>query len=360
MSDSTLGLTFSDHIIRVAEYLGVAYYGAAGDQAAQAPTDTHDLDMCKRIVNDGYRRFLGESPLWRFLTVPVQIQFKTRYTGTVTSVQGVTTGFTDSAQTGYGDDFFNGYNIYLTHNTTTSGNTLGVDVYTVTDYTSATGAFVVTRQTIGGGVSASLDLVVADSYEMAASNCVYGQNYRYYLPDDFAGSVMTPFTYDVGGPRIEVAEVDELRIRELRVGANSSGTPSVCAIRKINNDNTATGNRWELIVWPIPTGLNRLTAVYRRFPNKLSSLTDSSVAGFQHDDTVVAAAIAAAEIQRNDTVGAREQVYQQALARSRKLDARSASGKVADFGDRSEERASGRPLNYYGVTNYNGSDVSGY
>jgi hypothetical protein len=38
MSEPTSVLTFSDLILEVAYKLGIAYYGAAGDGAAQVPT----------------------------------------------------------------------------------------------------------------------------------------------------------------------------------------------------------------------------------------------------------------------------------------------------------------------------------
>lgn len=65
----TLGLTFQDLILRVAEYLGVADYSGG---TAAVPTDPHDLDVCKRLVNDGYARFLTEKE-WFFLEVTMTI-----------------------------------------------------------------------------------------------------------------------------------------------------------------------------------------------------------------------------------------------------------------------------------------------
>jgi hypothetical protein len=62
-STPTLGMTFQDLIVRVAEYLGVADYSGT---TAGVPTDAHDLDLCKRLVNDGYARFVAERN-WHFL-----------------------------------------------------------------------------------------------------------------------------------------------------------------------------------------------------------------------------------------------------------------------------------------------------
>lgn len=343
MSDPTLALSYDDYRIRVAEYLGIAYLGAAGNEAAQLPTDAHDLDLVSRLVNDGYRRFIGENDRWNFLNVPLVLQFVQQYSGTATG--GGTTSLVNSGLANvYANSFFNGYSLRVTHANGT------VDVYVVTSYTGASGTF---------GFTAGTTVAVGDTYELAAATAVEGQNFRYYLPDDFYGLVLDPFTYDVGGPRISINPVDEGRIRELFTGANTSGTPSVVAFRAINTTVTTTAKRWEALFWPKPSGTDRIYATYKRFPNKLATGTDRSVAGYQHDDTIMAAVIAEAERQRGDSIGPREQAYQAALKRSMKIDARSSPTRSRDYGDRSEDMGGGRrPLNYYGVSTYNGNTLN--
>lgn len=70
MATPTLGLTFNDIILYVAEYLGVADYSGG---TAAVPTDAHDLDMCKRISNNGYARFINDNSTWNFLNGEVVI-----------------------------------------------------------------------------------------------------------------------------------------------------------------------------------------------------------------------------------------------------------------------------------------------
>jgi hypothetical protein len=250
--------------IRVAEYLGVADYSGG---AAAVPSDAHDLDMVKRLVNDGYRRFINENPRWNFLAVPLTLTFGT---GTVNS-----------------------------------------------------------------------------------------ENWRYYLPDDFYGILLNPFTYDTDGPRITINPTDEGRIRSLRAGNDVTGQPALVAFRPINVIASATGSRWEALFWPEPSGTETVTAVYRRYPAALSSNSDVSVAGFQHDDAVLKGAIAAAELEKHDTIGAREKAYKDALGRSLELDSKATPTRRTDYGDRSEDRGrfGQRPLNYYGVSTYNGVSI---
>lgn len=71
MSEPNAALTYSDLILAVAERLGVAYYGVAGNEAAQVPpvaTMPYELDRCKRFVQDGIRMFMADAPPngWRW------------------------------------------------------------------------------------------------------------------------------------------------------------------------------------------------------------------------------------------------------------------------------------------------------
>lgn len=72
MPQPTLSLTFQDYIIRVAEFLGFASYGST---VAGVPTDTHDLEVCKRIVNDGLRMFHNANPNWNWRHLLFEITF---------------------------------------------------------------------------------------------------------------------------------------------------------------------------------------------------------------------------------------------------------------------------------------------
>lgn len=72
MSEPTLRLTFNDLILRTAEFLGIADYTSS---VAGIPTDAHDLDLCKRLVNDGYREFIRAKSNWQFLSVLLTVTF---------------------------------------------------------------------------------------------------------------------------------------------------------------------------------------------------------------------------------------------------------------------------------------------
>lgn len=344
MADPSLALTYDDFRIRVAEYLGIAYLGVNGDQAAQLPVDAHDLDLVSRIVNDGYRRFVATNPKWNFLNAPFSIKFVPQLSGTATG--GSITTLVDPTLGGASNPngHFIGYGLRVTHLDGT------IDVYAVTGSTSSPGTLT---------FSAGTAVAAGDTYELAQGTAVEGQNYRYYLPDDFYGILLTPFTYDVGGPRLTINVASESELRELRAGANTSGTVSTCSFRPVPATNVSSGKRWEVLFWPSPNGVDRVTALYKKFPGKLTTGTDKSVAGFEHDDTILAACIAEAERQRGDKLQEREQMYQLKLQASLALDQRATPTRSREFGDRSEDRApfGRRPLNYYGVSTYNGTRI---
>ena len=75
-------LTFRDYIIAVAEELGCADYGAAGDEAAQVPSDPDHLALCRKLVNRGLADFYADER-WDFLYPVLDITLRT------TAVPGV-------------------------------------------------------------------------------------------------------------------------------------------------------------------------------------------------------------------------------------------------------------------------------
>ena len=87
MAEPTLGLTFQDYILRVAEFLAVAGYGTDGTGIAAIPTDIHNLELCKRIVNDGWRKFYNSNPDWNWMRPTFTITFNADGTGS-TNVDG--------------------------------------------------------------------------------------------------------------------------------------------------------------------------------------------------------------------------------------------------------------------------------
>lgn len=253
MAEPTSALTLRDLVIRVAEYLGIAYYGADGSEEAQVPENSHDLELCKRLVNDGIRMFIQDNAKW----------FWTR-------------------------------RLY----------TLTVD---------------------GTGLLATS--VAADPG-------------RYAMPQDFGGDAYGRWTFgDSQNVWPEVVTVPEHVIRQWRsVGTSQSGIPRYAAFRRIPASDMGVlegRNRWEVIFYPDPGQEYTLLYPYRHSFTALSDLDeDRPPAGYEHDETIAAATLAKAELDRDDTEGARYKYYQRCLQNSMSIDMQSAPNTVGPNLDR--------------------------
>lgn len=73
-------ITFRQLRIRVAEALGVAYYGSDGTQSAQPPQDLHDLNRVDRAITDGLATFYGAHD-WYWLQPVVTVTLSPDGTG---------------------------------------------------------------------------------------------------------------------------------------------------------------------------------------------------------------------------------------------------------------------------------------
>lgn len=86
ISAPSCAYSFRDLIIRVADYLGVA--DNSGDAPA-VPSEAHNLSLCKRLANDGFRRFAmcdsADPSLkgykWSFLSQPHSLTLNADGTG---------------------------------------------------------------------------------------------------------------------------------------------------------------------------------------------------------------------------------------------------------------------------------------
>lgn len=339
MADPTLNLTFQQMQIRIADFLGIADRSGS---ALAVPTDAKNLELVKRLVNDGYRRFIAESEKWNFLNVPLTINFAAQLTGTITAKDATHVTIGGFAGT-YANDFFNGFEFTIDNDSTTKST------YTVVDYVGATGQFQV--------AAVGADVAVGDTLLIAGANNVEGIAWRYYLPDDFYGIWRIPLTYAPNGPRVRIVEVTEEEIREMRAGQVTTGDPLYAAFRPINTVATTTSRRYEALFWPEPSSAIPVTGIYKRFPAALSANGDVSVAGFHHDGTILAAAFAAAEMYRHDKIGIHEQMYQAKLVTSKKLDAHATPRQNRPYGDMSDGTSPLRTSDQYRPASYDGVDL---
>ena len=83
MAEPTGNYTFDGLILRVAELVGIASYGTDGSGVAAIPTDAHDLDKCKRVVNDAIKMFISDAPVngWLWMKRLMEVTFDVAGTG---------------------------------------------------------------------------------------------------------------------------------------------------------------------------------------------------------------------------------------------------------------------------------------
>lgn len=214
MAEPTSALSIEDLILRIAREIGVADYGSDGQQEAMVPVDPHDLDLCRRIVNDGIRMFIKSSPPngWRWQRRIMSVTVTaTEITGTADSTSTTTLVDLTLATTYDTDDDLNGYWIYITDGT-------GEGSYAqVTDYTALTGTVTVADWLSISGNAGGTDPVADDTFIITPIEVIEGEIYRYPLPENYGGSTDGPITYKADSNHSQLIEwCDESYIRTRR------------------------------------------------------------------------------------------------------------------------------------------------
>jgi hypothetical protein len=293
VAESTLSLTFEDLARSTAFYLG---WGRKAD-AAEGLT-AGQVSHVLAANNAGYRKFLGSFE-WSFLYPSVSAVLFGTVNGTAEA--GLTT--TVTATTALFFPTMIGQSIVfdaVAGAPFTAGNS-----YTITGYTSST---IITVNTTAAADSSRLFRITP--------------NGQYRLADDFGG---------VYGNRVRFSN-DEGWVKQLTItaegivggylqGSTSSARPEYVAFRPLTTDGV-TGQRFEMLTWPIPD--SNYTVRFRQLVNPNALLTTLyPYGGMQHAETLRLACTSAAEAMFNDGPGAEEAKYQRALADSMRRDQRS-------------------------------------
>lgn len=120
----------------------------------------------------------------------------------------------------------------------------------------------------------------------------------YDMPDDFGGTIMPLSVVNASASsrrRLKKQSIDY--IRALQAMDSQTGVPRYFAVH--NKAHTpATGQRWEMVVYPTPTATEDgqvLTHRYIHVPNILTNTNIYPVGGAQYSQVILAAHMAAAE-----------------------------------------------------------------
>jgi len=303
MSEPTINLAFLDLYTEVADYLG---WG-------RTPT-TARVAEAKRYVNNGYRRFLypidprtSKAYHWSFLAPEATIIAWPTTGGSMTVTDSTTV--TDTSNTPFHASMI--------------GHTIVADdsenEYTITAYTSTS---VVTIGTTGTTDTGEAFTITADG--------------TYSLPDDFGGLIDGP-AFDSTGGLSDIRERTVAWMRDrIAGGGTQTGEMDSFAIQPMTFA-TATGQRYEILVGPIPTADKTLYYRYRINPAKLSADTDYPYGGPAHAETILELSLAAAEERLQDGQDFHQVRAQRLLAASIDLDASFKGRNLGYCGDYSDD-----------------------
>ncbi len=263
MAEPTSALGFYDLILRIAEKAGMAYYGSAGQGKAIVPVDAFNLDKVKRIVNDGFRKFVASSPVrgWHWQERIAKIALSAAESGTATSEDSATT-LIDTTNRDEANDYFNDWILTITGGT-------GVGEYaTITDFDQGTSTI-----TFSGGLSGGSTPDTTSVYRVEKVNL---------LPEDFNGEVDGPITFAAATNRGSHIEwVGEASIRSNRADFITTGYTLRAAVRPYQPVAGVLGTtrRWELIVDPAPVAADTLEFPYTSHFNSMRCETGIATGG---------------------------------------------------------------------------------
>lgn len=289
MSESTLAITLTDIQDAVCNYCG---YGA-DYSALTAGSETAEVDG---YIKRGLRQFYwpigitGRMHRWSFL----------RPTQTIYLYPTMTEVCQSSTVTSTGDTLTSDDTDDLLFYTTMVGESL----------VAADG----TSYTISAVASEGASACTVSSDSSADDNTAFTitADGDYPLPDDF-GQIEGTFRFPVGTGYAAPILVGEADIRQKRVISNETGFPRYVAIRPKTTTN-ASGQRFELCVFPTPDAVYAMTYRYSVLPNALvSSTNEYPYGGAMHGETILQSCLAAAEAGINDAQGTHKALFLERL-----------------------------------------------
>lgn len=262
MAEPTGVLSFEDLVMRLAELLEVADWDTTDGTMLVPVTNKYSLEQCVRYANNGIRMFIADAPPkgWKWMKRIHSLTMAITYTGTATG-GGATTLVDSGIADTYADDFFNGYDVYIT-----AGTGVGESA-TITDYTGSSGTF--TFSALSGGSTPDS----TTKYTIAKSTlAINGDGARYMLPENFGGTVDGKITYDANSAHnTKIDWVDESRIRGFRSTTIQSGYPVWAATLPYSPTSSAisANRRWEILFEPRPASIQTVMFPYTMHFNKL-------------------------------------------------------------------------------------------
>jgi hypothetical protein len=296
MTESTLSADFEEIQIEVADFLGL--------KRSSSDWSSDDTARLVAIMKAGLSQFYfppkihdrSDPHKWSFLTPVASGSILGPYaTGTVTVASGTCTLAVGTWPTWAKD---NGI------------LTIGSTEYAITTRDSDS------ELTVVGD-----DVAAGTSYSLQHDGVIS-------LPDDFGSMACRYLTFneDEAGPRIKL--IGEGQIRTMKQGNESTGQPVYAAVRPKTSDGS-TGQRWELILYPLPDDDYGVYYRYEVLPNKLTTSL-YAYGSAVHTQTIMQSCIAVAELRLDGVRGNQHEQFISLLTASIEHDIQ--VGRVHDFG----------------------------
>lgn len=296
MSESGLSLSYADIISAIS----ARFHNDA------APTGAV-LAACKRSANAGLRRFLRLKDWW-FLTPQTTIVAWATATGTMTVTGGTTV--TDSTNKPFRPGM-------LGHTIVPTSPAVAGTTYTITAYTSTS---VVTV-----GAAATAD--TGKAFTITADG-------RVSLPDDFGYPEGNPaHAPSVGYGALKHVTPDQIRVQQSL--GSVSGAPTAWSV--MPRAAATTGQRWELVLWPVPDADYTLYYSYKVNAAAMTADAEYPPGGPDIGDAILQFAKAEHERLQSGRYGVEnDMALKEALPAALRLDALMRPGTVGPMTDGSD------------------------
>ena len=192
---------------------------------------------------------------------------------------------------------------------------------------------------------------------------VAGDPARYRLPEYVSGPPEDAWTYgDDNSDVLCIQPVSDAELRALQAASVQTGTPAFVSHRPFTPDDAGVAGRtaWEAVFYPAPGIAHTLSATFRIQAGHLVDLADRHVAGPDHDETIICAAVF--HLARNDKIpgldrDTAEADWLKALADSRTLEAAKAPPTVGPLRKTGQPAAESRYRGRGHTFSYNGTPI---
>jgi hypothetical protein len=177
------------------------------------------------------------------------------------------------------------------------------------------------------------------------------------LPD-LCGRVLGDFTFEPELHARPVIAVSEHRIQAMNGHTDVQGIPQVFAVRSKNDTTKTSGQRLEVVWFPIPDKVYTLRYRYESYSGKLTEALPYPLGGMRHSETILESCLAIAEQRANDERGLHWDRFVSLLVSSMQMDRKLGARYFGQMGSPElGDRSTGQLARLDGAITYKGVPV---